>query len=69
MNYNEYTDTNINLKVYKCRYISGEISDTEHQALGWKKPSEIEAKHASYVYDDFVRIYHINSHYNYYNIK
>ncbi len=41
-NYNEYSDKNINLKVYKCKYISGEINDTEHQALGWKKPIEME---------------------------
>ena len=42
-NYNEYSDKNINLKVYKCKYVSGEIRDTEHQALAWKKPDEIES--------------------------
>ena len=41
-NYNEYSDKNVNLKVYKCKYVSGEINDTEHQALKWTKPSEIE---------------------------
>lgn len=41
-NYNEYKDKNINLKVYKCKYISGEIKDTEHLAYGWKKPDEME---------------------------
>ena len=42
-NYNEYNDKNINLKVYKCKYISGDINDTEHQAYGWKKPEEMES--------------------------
>lgn len=42
-NYNEYSDKNINLKVYRCKYVSGEIDDTEHQALEWKKPSEMES--------------------------
>ena len=42
-NYNEYKDKNINLKVYKCNYVSGEIKDTEHQALAWKKPDEMES--------------------------
>ena len=41
-NYNEYSDKNVNLKVYKCKYVSGEINDTEHQALKWTKPNEIE---------------------------
>lgn len=41
-NYNEYPDRNINLKVYKCKFVSGEINDTEHQALKWTKPEEIE---------------------------
>ena len=41
-NYNEYSDKNVNLRVYKCKYVSGEINDTEHQALKWTKPSEIE---------------------------
>lgn len=41
-NYNEYKDKNINLKVYRCKHISGEIKDTEHQSLGWKKPDEME---------------------------
>ena len=41
-NYNEYSDKNINLKVYKCKHISGEIKDTEHQALMWAKPDVVE---------------------------
>ena len=41
-NYNEYSDRNINLKVYKCKYISGKIKDTEHQALKWTGPETIE---------------------------
>lgn len=41
-NYCEYSDRNINLKVYKCKYISGEIKDTEHQALRKIKPDELE---------------------------
>lgn len=42
-NYNEYSDKSINLKVYKCEYVSGKINDTEHQALKWVKPSELES--------------------------
>ena len=42
-NYNEYPDKNINLKVYRCKYISGEINDTEHQALAWKRPDAVES--------------------------
>ena len=42
-NYNEYPDRNINLKVYKCKHISGTINDTEHQAWVWKKPDTIES--------------------------
>ena len=42
-NYHEYSKNNINLKVYKCKYISGEIHDTEHQSLAWKKPEELES--------------------------
>lgn len=34
-NYHEYDNINVNLKVYKCRYISGEINDAEHQSLKW----------------------------------
>ncbi len=34
-NYYEYKDSNINLKVYKCKYISGKINDLEHQSLKW----------------------------------
>lgn len=41
-NYNEYSDKNINLKVYRCKYISGKINDTEHQALAWKRPDAVE---------------------------
>ena len=42
-NYNEYPDKNVNLKVYRCKYISGEIKDVEHKALEWKKPDEVES--------------------------
>lgn len=42
-NYNEYKDKNINLKVYKCRYISGEIKDIEHISVKWMKPSDMES--------------------------
>ena len=42
-NYNEYSDKNINLKVYRCKYVSGEINDTEHQALVWKRPDAVES--------------------------
>ena len=42
-NYNEYKDKNINLKVYKCKYVSGEINDTEHQSLAWTKPEAMES--------------------------
>ena len=34
-NYHEYNDFNVNLKVYKCEYVSGTIKDTEHQSLKW----------------------------------
>lgn len=34
-NYHEYDTFNVNLKVYRCTYISGEINDTEHQSLEW----------------------------------
>ena len=34
-NYHEYDTFNVNLKVYRCTYISGEINDTEHQSLKW----------------------------------
>ena len=34
-NYHEYDTFNVNLRVYKCTYISGEINDTEHQSLKW----------------------------------
>lgn len=42
-NYNEYSDKNIYLKVYRCKYVSGEINDTEHQALAWKRPDAVES--------------------------
>ena len=42
-NYNEYSDKNINLKVYRCKYVSGVINDTEHQALAWKRPDVVES--------------------------
>ncbi len=41
-NYNEYSDRNVNLKVFKCKYVAGEINDTEHKSLKWKGPSDIE---------------------------
>ena len=44
-NYHEYNKMNVNLQVYKCKYISGEINDTEHQALKWidgKKLNDLE---------------------------
>ena len=34
-NYHEYDSFNVNLRVFKCHYISGEINDTEHQSLKW----------------------------------
>ena len=43
VNYCEYSDKNINLKVYRCKYVSGEIKDTEHQALKWMKPDNVES--------------------------
>ena len=42
-NYNEYKDKNVNLKVYKCKYVSGDINDTEHQALKWTKPTDADS--------------------------
>ena len=42
-NYNEYKDKSINLKVYKCKYVSGEINDTEHKSLKWTKPDDLES--------------------------
>lgn len=42
-NYCEYKDKRINLKVYKCKFICGEIKDVEHQALEWKKPDEMDS--------------------------
>ena len=42
-NYYEYQDKCINLRVYKCGYLSGEIHDTEHQALEWKKHDVVES--------------------------
>lgn len=41
--YNEYKDQNINLKVYRCKHISGTINDTEHQSLKWMKNEDIES--------------------------
>lgn len=41
-NYHEYRDNNVNLKVYKCKYVSGTISDTEHQNIKWTKSEELE---------------------------
>lgn len=34
-NYNEYKDNNVNLKVYRCKHISGEINDKEHKSWKW----------------------------------
>ena len=44
-NYHEYETFNVNLKVYKCSYVSGEINDGEHQSLKWvdsKKLNELD---------------------------
>ena len=44
-NYHKYKDFNVNLKVYKCNYVAGEINDTEHQSLKWvenKKLNELD---------------------------
>lgn len=44
-NYHEYETFNVNLKVYKCSYVSGEINDSEHQSLKWvdsKKLNELD---------------------------
>lgn len=41
-NYHEYADFNVNLRVYKCEYISGEINDTEHQSLKWVESKKLE---------------------------
>jgi len=41
-NYNEYQDNNVNLRVYKCKYVAGKINDTEHQCLKWCKSDEVE---------------------------
>ena len=41
-NYNEYKDNNVNLKVYKCKYVSGEIKDTEHKTWKWAKGRQLE---------------------------
>ena len=38
----EYKDKKINLKVYKCRHVAGEINDTEHQSLKWMKAEDME---------------------------
>lgn len=40
--YNEYKDFNVNLKVYKCKQIGGQIKDEEHQALKWSSVEELE---------------------------
>ena len=44
-NYHEYETFSVNLKVYKCSYVSGEINDGEHQSLKWvdsKKLNELD---------------------------
>lgn len=41
-NYNEYQDFAVNLKVYKCKYLSGKINDTEHQSLKWVEGKELD---------------------------
>ena len=38
----DYGDQNINLKVYRCKYVAGEIKDTEHQSLKWMRPEDLE---------------------------
>ena len=40
-NYHEYTDFNVNLKVYKCSYVAGEINDSEHQSLKWVESKKL----------------------------
>lgn len=40
-NYHEYEGFNINLKVYKCEYVSGTINDIEHQSLKWIDPKSL----------------------------
>ena len=40
-NYYEYEDFNISLRIYKCKYLSGKIEDTEHQMLKWMEGREL----------------------------
>ena len=40
--YNEYPEQNVYLKVFKCKQISGVISDKEHKALKWLAPNKTE---------------------------
>ena len=42
-NYHEYDQFNVSLRVYKCKYVSGTIKDTEHQMLKWVKGSELSS--------------------------
>ncbi len=39
----ENKDQIINLKVYKCKQVSGVINDSEHQSLKWMKKEDIES--------------------------
>ena len=41
-NYHEYSNFNVNLRVYKCEYVSGVINDTEHQSLKWIENNKLE---------------------------
>ena len=41
-NYYQYEKCNVLLKVYKCKYISGEIKKIEHQQIKWVKFEDIE---------------------------
>ena len=42
-NYNEYKEFNVNLKVYRCKYLSGTIRDAEHLSLKWIKGKELDS--------------------------
>jgi hypothetical protein len=39
----EYADFEINLSVYKCDYLSGEMKKTEHQELMWVDARELDS--------------------------
>ena len=42
-NYYEYDEFNINLRVYKCKYLAGKINDTEHQMLKWVAGKDLQS--------------------------